>query len=165
LLLRAIVSERKEKVPAVVKKRPELPKPSTDLTNGMLVAVRDVGKSLKLGMEDCHRNQLPLYVLFIREQKVITEADEQRSWTDDKKACDVYDYIIDQKSQIPMGFFYTVTEHSAYTIAELAKEKKVTRIIIDRHREANPLFNVFRGTTAQEITRYIPEDIDLIVLY
>jgi hypothetical protein len=131
-----------------------------------------VNKALEYALREADAYQLPLYILFICEQKVITEQDLQRLWTTDRGACAVFDYVIaspHKKSNI--GFLYTITANTAHSIAEIATNKKVHHVIIGQRRPSTllqtgrHLIRLLRGTTAREVSRYLPPSIDLVVIY
>lgn len=165
LLLRAIVRESKE-IEAIKEKRPLLPAMPEGLKNGILVAVKGVGNSLTFALEESQGLNIPLYVLFVREHRVVDEKDNELAWMDDDQASEVYDYLVKHTPpKTPIDFFYTVTPYTAHAVAEFAIQKKVCRIIIGRRREVSPFMNIFRGTTAQDIARRLPDKISLVVIY
>lgn len=170
LLLRAIAAEQKaKKLPEAEKK--VYPKISSvkpfplENPDNWLVAITGKGKSLDYALEACEIHQRPLYILFVREQRVVTEFDQTRTWTDDLDAQEAYSYVVSKKTKIPIEFLYTVTAHTAHSIGEIASEKKVSHLIIGRARKALMLLHVLRGTTVRDIARSIPENIELVVVY
>ena len=165
LLLRAIVRERKEKKEVKAKERPALPAIPEGAKNGMVVAVKGIGKSLNYAMEEAQCLNVPLHVLFIRERRVVAEQDDELAWMDDDNATEVYDYLVKRAPKNPIDFYYTVTPYSAHAIAEFAISKKVKQIIIGRHRGLSPVMNIFRGTSAQDIAKRLPDKINLLVIY
>lgn len=168
LLLRAIVIEQKEKMPSpkVELEPKELPQLSLDDTDAMLVAVTGISHSLDYALEEAQTQKKPLYILFLREQKVITEEDRDRLWLDDKNACEVVDYVIDKSIKAPLGFLYTITPHITLSIIDIAKQKKVRRIILGKKRgQESSLLSSLRGTTVRDISKHLPREIDLIVVY
>jgi amino acid transporter len=171
LLLRAIVSEQKEQVVTEnrVKQPPVAPpaEPEEPLAKeSILVAVTGINRSLDFALEEAETRNKPLYILFIREQKIVTEKDSERLWVDDDGACKVVDYVTEKCCPAPLRFLYTITPHTTYSIIEIAKQKQVHHIILGRKRgAASTLLNSLRGTTIREVSRQLPKNIDLVVIY
>jgi len=163
-LMRALVAERKEKVEAQVPKEISLIKIPEDIKETSLVAITGKNKTLDFSLEEAKKNNLPLYILFVREQRFVTKADQNRLWTDDKEASEVFNYVLTLAPKIPIEFLYTVTSHTAYSIVEIAKLKKVNRIIIGRKRRFS-LLHFLRGTTISGLANLMPKNIDLLVVY
>lgn len=93
LILRGLVTERaqkKEQQLAVANgaKRAEsqLPFfPSVSETSGppILCAVRGIGRTLDFGIQQAKETNRPLYLLFVREQPVLSPEDRKRKWGDE----------------------------------------------------------------------------------
>lgn len=167
LLLRALAQEQKKpEIPTRASiESPLIPIPSAT-NKSWMVAITGLSKSLEYALEESQIHQIPLYILFIREQKVVTESDHQKNWLDDPEACKVFDYIIAREPRMPMEFVYTITAHTAHSVSEIAQEKKVSHIILGRARKASLSFlHVVRGTTVRDLARLIPERTDIIVVY
>ena len=139
LLLRALVIERKEKVPVLQPEENPLPVLNENEENAILVAVTGLCKPLDFALEEAQARNNPLYILFVREQKIITEMDNARLWVDDKGAREVFDYVMAKSVKIPLGFLYTITAHSTQSIVEVAKQKKVKSVILGRKRDVASL--------------------------
>lgn len=163
LLMRAFVEERKEKVKVQVPEKVSWTKIPETIKESLLVVITEMDKSLDFSIEEAKKNHLPLYILFVREQKFLTEVDQNRLWTDDDEACAVFDHIVDLAPKIPIEFLYNVTSEAARSIVKIAQLKKVNRIIIGRKRKSS-LLNFLQGTTINKLTKLIPKDIDLLVI-
>lgn len=166
LLLRALVFERKEVAP--IPEGTENPIPALDVNEkeASLVAVTGLSKSLDYAIDEAQTRNTPLYVLFVREQKVTTEIDSKRLWRDDAGAREVFNYVSTKSVKIPLDFLYTITSHSTYSIVEIAKSKKVSNVILGRKRGyAYSLLHTLRGTTVREVSKHLPQNINLIVIY
>lgn len=166
LLMRALVAEQKAKekeLPQKIQPPPfvTIPKESKET---WLVAVTGINKSLDYAITESLIHQIPLYVLFVREQKVMVENDHSKFWMEDPEAQEVYQYVTAKISKHPTEFLYTVTAHTAFSISEVAKEKSVAQVIIGRGRKSS-LLHVLRGTTVRDLARVIPSNIELIVIY
>jgi amino acid transporter len=164
LLLRALVAERKEKIEAQVQEKVSWTKIPENINGSLLVAITGINKSLDFSLEEAKKDNLPLYILFVREQRFVTKADQNRLWTDDKEASEVFNHVRALAPKIPIEFLYNVTSHTAYSIVEIAKMKKVNKIIIGRKRRFS-LLHFLRGTTIREIANLMPKNIDLLVVY
>ncbi|MCE5318571.1 MAG: APC family permease [Parachlamydia sp.] len=165
LILRTIVAEQRMKKPAPGQERAPLSAIPENVEKSMLVAVTAPGKGLEYALQEASSLNIPLHILFIREQKIVTEEDHLQSWVDDPLACDVFDRAIASGQQIPLGFLYTVTSHPAHSIAEIAQQKKVQRVMMGMPRRAPPFIRVLRGSIVRDVSRYLPKQIDLVVVY
>ncbi len=102
LILRGLVTERaqkKEQQLAIANgtKRTEAPMPffpSVSETSGppILCAVRGIGRTLDFGIQQAKETNRPLYLLFVREQPVLTPEDRKRKWVDDEEASSIFTY-------------------------------------------------------------------------
>ena len=129
----------------------------------ILCAVRSSGKTLDFAIEEANQLHQPLYILFIREQKVVTEQDKNRTWLDDPEACRIFDYAKDKGPQINIKFFYVVSAFPVETIVSMTEKLHVSRLILGRPRDSFML-QLLRGNIAREISEILPPDVDLIVI-
>jgi amino acid transporter len=163
-LLRALVAERKEKAEEKVPEKVSWTKIPENTHESLLVAVTGLNKSIDFSLEEAKKNNLPLYILFVREQRFVTKADQNRLWTDDKEASEVFNHVRALDPKIPIEFLYTVTSQAAFSVVEIAKLKKVKKVIIGRKRRFS-LLHFLRGTTVNELAKLLPTNIDLLVVY
>lgn len=164
LLMRALVAERKEKVVAKSSGVVSLVKIPEDIKKSSLLVITGMNKSLDFALEEAKINNLPLYILFVREQRFVTAMDQKRSWTEDKEASKLFNQVLTLSPKVPIEFLYEVTSYTAYSIVEIAKLHKVSRIII-RGKKRVSLFYFLRGMTIRELAKLMPRNIDLIVIY
>jgi nucleotide-binding universal stress UspA family protein len=129
----------------------------------MLCAVRSIGKTLNFAIQEAKNNHQPLYILFIREQKVITEEDRHRLWVDDEEACKIFDHAKDEANQVEMKFFYRVSDAPAQTIVKMSKDLQISRLIMGRPRHS-VMLQLLRGNVVQEISDILPSEIDMLVI-
>lgn len=129
----------------------------------ILCAVRTVGKTLNFALEEAKQHHQPLYILFIREQKIITPEDRNRVWLDDEEACKIFDYAKDSASEVDIKFFYEVSDSPVETISKMAQELHVSRLILGRPRHS-VMLQLLRGNIVQEISEVLPPEIDLLVI-
>lgn len=129
----------------------------------ILCATTTIGKTLNFALQEALRYEQPLYILFIRDQKVITEEDRSRIWLDDEKACQVFDYAKESSHELNIKFFYVVSDSPANTIVDTAVNLKVSRLILGRPRQS-AVVQLIRGNIVQEVAELLPPDIDLLVI-
>lgn len=169
LLLRMLVVEYRQKQWAAKKVKLRHASIFTDdiqvpLHEGaVLCAVRTIGKTLNFALQEAKQQKQLLYILFIREQKIITEEDKNRTWLDDEEACKIFDYAKDSASEISIKFFYAVSDSPVETIVSIAEQLHVSRVILGRPRHSIML-QFLRGNIAQEISEVLPPEIDLLVI-
>lgn len=164
LFSRMLIKEQKQKKLERVKNitLPELP----EHTQGsMLVAVTGKSKSLDYALKTSQIHQMPLYILFVREQKIISDEDRDHSWLDDEEACEVFDYVCDNAKKNNLGFLYTVTSDSAHSIIEIAQKKKVNSVIMGKRRHRSSLAHYLSKNAVRDVTQNLPEHIELVVVY
>jgi amino acid transporter/nucleotide-binding universal stress UspA family protein len=169
LLSRMWVVERRQKQWAAKKVKLRHASLFTDDTRvplhegAILCAVRTIGKTLNFALQEAKRYNQPLYILFIREQKVVLPEDRARTWLDDEEACKIFDYAKDSASEIDMKFFYEVSDSPVETIANMAQQLHVSRVILGRPRHS-VMLQLLRGNIVQEISEVLPPEIDLLVI-
>lgn len=164
LLLRALVQERKEQIEEKVPKEVSYTKIPENITNSLLLVTTGVNKSIDFAIDEAKKSNLSLYILFIREQRFLTKIDQARLWSEDKGASAVYDYVGTLAPKIPLEFLYNVTSHTAYSISEIAKMKKASKIILGRKRGSSFL-HFLRGTTISKLVKILPKNVDVLVVY
>lgn len=169
LLLRMLVVEHRQRQWAAKKVKLRHASLFTDdsrqpLHQGaILCAVRTAGKTLDFALQEARQYHQPLYILFIREQKIITPEDKNRTWLDDEQACTIFDYAKDRAHSIEMKFFYEVSDSPVETIINTAQQLHISRLILGRPRQS-VLLQMLRGNIVQEISEVLPPDIDLLVI-
>lgn len=169
LFLRALVQERQNKTARSKKVATRnytvvheddistLPKGAT------LCAVTHVGKTLQFAIEESKKDNRPLYILYIHSQQTITEEDKEKSWLEDKSACQVFDYSTAHVEEVEIKFLYTVSDSTINTIVDYAKELQVSRVIMGHSRHPK-VFQVLRGNIVHQVTNLLPEDVDVITV-
>ncbi len=113
-------------------------------------------------MEEAKETGRGLYVLFVREQAVITSEDRDRKWTDDREATEVFKYAESTASGLRIIPCYSVSDSAADTIVDLAATLGVSRLVLGSpHRSS--LLNVLRGNIIRQVSSLLPENIQLLV--
>lgn len=167
LILRALVKEQSEKLKE--KRKPARLLSSTDLPmvgdNPILCVTNSHNKTLEYAINESKLHKQPLYILYVREQKVITEADQARTWLDDDDASALFDYLIEHYChKLPISLLYSVSDSKASTIMDTVKEKKVLQVILESSRRTT-LYSWIRGNLVREVAKKLPNDIELVVIY
>lgn len=169
LIARAFVIEQKQKAWASKKVRPkslelEPEEEKAPLHYGaILSAVRGVGKTLHFALQEAKAFEQPLFLLFIREQKVLTEEDKHRSWLDDKEACAIFDYAKESSHEMRIKFLYAISNDPVSVITSLAKRLHVSRVILGKTRY-NPIVQLLRGNITKEVADALPKEVDLVII-
>jgi amino acid transporter/nucleotide-binding universal stress UspA family protein len=171
LLLRALVLERRMKKEAA----PLLPtsapvqltrnEPSVaDIGTGeaILCAIRGTGRTLDFALREARETGRRLYLLFVREQRFMTEQDTKRKWQEDPEASEIFATARSKAGDRPPLFCYAVSESAAETIADVAATLGASRLILGAPRR-NALVNILRGNLVREVSDLLPEEIDLLV--
>lgn len=169
LILRALVIEHRQKSWASKKVRLKHATLYADDTRiplhygAVLCAVTTIGKTLNFALQEARKFEQPLYILFVRFQKVITEEDRNRIWLDDEEACRIFDYAKESSHEMTIKFFYSVSDSPVDTIVDMAKELRVSRLILGKPR-GGAMLQLIRGNVVQEISEILPPEIDLLVI-
>src|SRR5256885_4645655 len=135
---------------------------STLETESILCAIRGTGRTLDFALREARETGRRLYLLFVREQRFMTEQDTKRKWQEDPEASQIFDAAKKQAGDRPPLFCYAVSESAAETIADIAATLGVSRLILGAPRR-NALVNILRGNLVREVSDLLPEEIDLLV--
>lgn len=169
LILRGLVVEYRQKI--LEKKKVNLKHASLykedeliPINEGaILCAVNAIGKTLHYALEEAKKFGQPLYILFIREQKVVAEEERNRSWLDDNDACALFDYAKESSHEMTIKFFYAVTDTPADTIVQTTIALQASRLIMGKARH-HRILQILRGNITQEVAEKLPDEIELIIL-
>ncbi len=181
LILRGLLGERKLKLqatgtapapasPAVaagssgLAPAPFLPIGDRETANGapLLCAVRGIGKTLDFAMEEARESKRPLYLLFVREQPLITSEDRKRKWRDDTEAREIFGYARDHADGAVILPGYAVSDSPADTIVDFAATIGASRLLLGAPARSG-LVNLLRGNIIRQVSDALPEDIHLLV--
>ena len=178
LILRGLASEssaRKKKKDAeaaaetafVSKTEIVVPKPSPTATAGLtgtplICAVRGVGRTLDFAIEEARETHRPLYVLYVRSQAVITEADAKRKWQEDDEARIIFAHAFKQAAGHPVLPCYTVSDSPADTIVEIAAMTGASHLILGAPNRRS-LTSLLSGDLVAQVSRILPEDIHMLI--
>jgi amino acid transporter/nucleotide-binding universal stress UspA family protein len=172
LILRGLVQERrmKKEAPAIapaaipVQISPASPEPPSESTSAesILCAIRGTGRTLDFALREAHESGRRLYLLFVREQRFMTEQDAKRKWQEDPEAADIFAAATRKAGDRQPLFCYAVSESAAATIVDIAATLGASRLILGAPKR-NALVNILRGNMVREVSNLLPEEIDLIV--
>jgi len=170
LILRGLVQERRIKKEARMPAPPPLqisaagPEAASDFTTAesILCAIRGTGRTLDFALRDARETGRRLYLLFVREQRFMTEQDTKRKWQEDPEAAEIFAAAKEQAGDRPPLYCYAVSESAAGTIVDIAATLGASRLILGAPRR-HGLVNILRGNVVREVSDLLPEEIDLIV--
>jgi amino acid transporter/nucleotide-binding universal stress UspA family protein len=172
LILRGLVQERRIKkeaaiVPEVVPAQvaaSKMPAAATEMLGGeaMLCAIRGTGRTLDFALREARETGRRLYLLFVREQRFMTEQDVKRKWKEDPEAREIFENALARSPDQPPLFCYAVSDSASQTIVDIAATLGASRLILGapgRHA----MTNLLRGNLVREVSDMLPEEIDLLV--
>jgi amino acid transporter/nucleotide-binding universal stress UspA family protein len=187
LILRGLVHERRAKKEAIaVEKLPfeiasgsssPLSASRTDSSSGeldvksqspplggesILCAIRGTGRTLDFALREARETGRRLYLLFVREQRFMTEQDTKRKWQEDPEAAEIFAAARQKAGDHSPLFCYAVSESAPATIVDIAATLGASRLILGAPRR-NALVNILRGNMVREVSDLLPEEIDLLV--
>ena len=165
LILRGLVQERRMKNgrDAVSPLRDPLNQVlGSGETESILCAIRGSGRTLDFALREASETGRRLYLLFVREQRFMTEQDTKRNWEDDPEAAETFAAAKQKAGDRPPLYCYAVSESAAGTIVDIAATVGASRLILGAPKR-NTLVNILRGNVVREVSDLLPEEIDLIV--
>ncbi|MCX7866764.1 MAG: amino acid permease [Limisphaera sp.] len=134
----------------------------------LMVAARGLTPVLRFALEEARLRQANLYVLYVKTIAVAppgqpTLPDKPR-WQDDPVAAPIMTTMLTQAE--PLGVrvvpLYAVSDNPAATILDLAATLGVDMLILGA-RTRRTLVQLFRGDVVNEVSRHLPENIELVI--
>jgi amino acid transporter/nucleotide-binding universal stress UspA family protein len=173
LILRGLVQERRMKMeagPALVSEKPNVDVarasgeaiPASLGAESVLCAIRGTGRTLDFALREARETGRRLYLLFVREQTFMTEQDTKRKWQQDAEASAVFAEAKQKAADRQPLFCYAVSPSAAETIVDVAATLGASRVILGAPRRP-ALINMLRGNVIREVSKSLPEEIDLLV--
>ena len=172
LILRGLVQERRMKKQAAAIAPADIPLQLSSVipeavaeitTDGsILCAIRGTGRTLDFALREAHETSRRLYLLFVREQRFMTEQDTKRKWQEDPDAAEIFTAAKQKDGDHPPICCYAVSESAAATIVDIAATLGASRLILGAPNR-NALMHILRGNVVTEVSDLLPEEIDLIV--
>lgn len=132
-------------------------------TGPLLCAVSCLGKCLEFALREAKNSQQHLYILFIRERRIVAQRGLLQHWVEDEEACAIFDYALEFLKEPRFTFLYDTSDNPALNIVTHAKELQASCVILGMSR-VNRFVQLIRGSIANEVHRELPTEIDLIVV-
>lgn len=170
LILRGLVQERRMKkealapspVAAVYDRPPNEALAIGGAGEAILCAIRGTGRTLDFALREARETGRRLYLLFVREQRFMTEQDTKRKWQDDPEAREVFTAAQKQAGDYQPLLCYAVSESAADTIVDITATLGASRLILGAPRRS-ALQAILRGNLIREVSNLLPEEIDMLV--
>ncbi len=164
LILRGLMQERRAKKQAGSAPAQPTPPPATDSAHGetMLCAIRGRGRTLDFALREAAESGRRLYLLFVREQRFVTDEDAGRKWQDDPEASEIFQHAHAPSNGTPPLYCYAVSDSAPQTIADIAATLGASRLILGAPRR-HAMVNLLRGNLVREVSAILPEEIDLLI--
>lgn len=165
LILRGLMQERRaKKQTGSTPAQSPAPPPATNSTHGeaILCAIRGPGRTLDFALREAAETGRRLYLLFVREQRFVTDEDAGRKWQDDAEASEIFQHARAQANGTAPLFCYAVSDSTPQTIADIAATLGASRLILGAPRR-HAMVNLLRGNLVREVSAILPEEIDLLV--
>jgi amino acid transporter len=128
----------------------------------ILVAVKTKCKTLDYALRESDKTGSPLYVLFIRQQPIITSKDKKRNWQKDKQAKALFESLDPQMLGKTIFPCYVVSDSPKDTILEMISTLGAESLIVGPSRR-NGLIRILRENLIESLSKSLPENIDLVV--
>ena len=131
-------------------------------SEAMICAIRGPGRTLDFALREARETGRRLYLLFVREQRFMTEEDVGRKWQDDPEARAIFENARARSPDRPPLFCYAVSDSASQTIVDIAATLGASRLVLGapgRHA----MTNLLRGNLVREVSSMLPEEIDLLV--
>jgi len=168
LILRGLATERaakkKHAKPQAVAAASEA-KPLTEASSSrapLLCAVRGLGRTLDFAIAEAKDTARPLYILFVREQAIVTPEDRRRQWQEDAEAARIFEYAGSHATEISVVPCYAVSDSAADTIVDTAATVGASRLILGAPQRSAVL-HLLRGNIIRQVSDLLPENIHLLV--
>jgi amino acid transporter len=128
----------------------------------MLCAVRGIGRTLDFAIQEAKDTDRPLYLLFVREQPVLSQDDRKRKWTEDEEAAKIFTYANDKSDGLRILPCYAISDAPADTIVDITATVGASYLIVGAPQRS-ALVNLLRGNIIRNISDILPEEIHLLV--
>jgi len=128
----------------------------------LLCAVRGIGRTLDYAMELARETKRPLYLLFIRNLPVITEADARRKWQEDEEARTIFGYAFKNSQGHPVLPCYSVSDAPAETIVDIAATTGASQLLLGAPSRGG-LAALLSGNIVRQVSDLLPEEIHLLI--
>lgn len=159
LILRGLAIELKAK-----KEAPHAVAFPTIHEGGILCVVHACNRAFDHAVQIAQKIHCPLYFLFVREQKYLSERDFARGIEEDKRASILFALIGKNiPADLKVDYLYAVSDSPATTIANYAKRLKISQLIVDFPRRG-AFRQMLRGDIIREIRPLLPDEIQYFII-
>lgn len=162
LILRALTKERREKE--------ALPLPATPSSHALeasgppiLCFARKPNNAVRHAIKSAIKKESPLYLLFVREQRVLAEPDLVRHWEQDEEAVRLFAYAREKLPDHQLRCHYVVSDALVETLREYSQKLKVTQLVMGLPKK-HTVFDFLRGSIVRDIMKRLPKDVQLMVI-
>jgi nucleotide-binding universal stress UspA family protein len=162
LVMRGLVQERRMKIAAVGGDLLPPLAPATVDGEAILCAVRGTGRTLDFALREARQSGRRLYLLFVREQRFMTDQDTNRKWQEDPEARAIFESARARSPDQTPLFCYAVSDSTSRAIVDIAATLGASRLILGAPRR-HVMVNILRGNLVREVSDLLPEEIDLLV--
>ncbi len=149
----------------MMRQREILPMPeefSTEgIKGGIVCVVKRFGKAVRSAVEESNQTQIPLNIVFVREQKVFAEKDLKKSGGNDLLALRVFEYVQQHVEHKQASYNYSVTDSFTDIAVAYAERFEASQIIIDQ--PVSKILLLLRGNYVRGIHKKLPENVALRV--
>jgi amino acid transporter/nucleotide-binding universal stress UspA family protein len=128
----------------------------------IVCAARKSGRTVDFAIRQALESERPLYILFVREQPTMTEKDRSRSWESDEEARQIFSYATEKAGTLKVVPCYAISDAPADTIADVVATVGASCLILGASQRS-ALITLLRGNITQEVSKILPESIDLIL--
>lgn len=129
---------------------------------GLLCVVKRFRKATQKAVEKSKKRGVPLYIVFIREQKVISEKDLKRTGGNDRLAKKVFEYVQKHGDPTLCHFYYCVTDSFVNMALAYAARLEVSEIMIDT--PPSKLLALLRGNYAKNLQKALDNAYQLTII-
>ncbi len=127
-----------------------------------LCVVRKLDKALKTSVEESKTHKTPLNILFVREQKVISDRDLKRTTANDPVAKRIFKYAQENGDPELINYYYSVTDSFVDIAAAYTFRLEATRVIVDA--PSSKVLSAIRGNYVELLRPHLPEHTTLKVI-
>lgn len=167
LLLRGLAKEFKlKKIMAETPRIDESKLPHLHLQKAPLSILcysRRPSRALAMAIEKSKKLKVPLHILYVKEQNVISDEDEVRLWEEDEEAARLFNFAKKRVDEKLTQFLYKVSDSKADTIASFVMALEASELFISLPKKGT-FYALVKGDLIRELTKLIPEDVNLYII-
>lgn len=166
LLLRGLAKEFKLK--KIMQERPRvetrpLPTKHHEVPTCILCYARRPSRALAMAIEKSKKLNLPLHVLYIKEQNVISDEDMLKTWEEDEEATRVYYFVKKRAEAGTSHFHYYISDSKVDLIASYVMALDATEVFMSLPTKGT-FYQMVKGDLVRELSKLIPEEVNLYII-